>query len=679
MSNSGPDTSTYIEPLEREQSIHSVLTIGLADHARTELTNALSSQGDEVAVEDEETASGALDRLAVDDETIDCVVIGDGASSGDGLSVFQTIRDEREQVPVIVCTSEGSGRSAIDAVNAGVDGYFETDTTDFDVDRLAERIETVAAEYRSQARLQETTRLLSKLTEYTTDSLWMFTSDWAEAAVVNSAYEDVWERPLEDLVADPGDFLEGVLPADREIVTDGMETLSSGQPAEIEYRIDTDGPDERWVSVHAEPVYDGAGTIEYVAGFTRDITELKNREEGIRSLNETTTELLHARTAEEVGWTVVDIVETVLGRTRTTVRSVHTDEAGLVPVAASENSLEAANADDIADLTTARPGSDLYDVFEREETVKFEESDIDGVLPQETELGSLLAVPLEGHGLLLVGTDTNDSFEGFERSLLEILGRTATAALDSVERNAELEAHREDLERSNENLQQFAYTASHDLQEPLRMVASYVDLLESEYGDQLDDEAAEYMEFAVDGAHRMQDMIDALLQYARVQTRAQDFEPVDLDEVVDETLTALQLRIEETETTVTVDSLPPVEGDSNQLGQVFQNLLKNAITYAEESGVDPQIEISGQREDGEVTVAVSDNGPGIEADQREAVFEIFKQGGVHDADGTGIGLAVCQRIIRRHGGEIWIEPTEADGATFMLTLQTTETEVSSDD
>lgn len=679
MSNSGLDTSTYIEPLEREQSIRSVLTIGLADRARTELTSALAAHGDEVTGQDEATASGALDRLAVDDETIDCIVIGDGTSSGSGLSELRAIRDERTLVPVIICTSEGSDRSAMDAINAGADGYFEANADGLDVDRLAERIETVAETYRSQTKLRKTTRLLSKLTEYTTDTLWMFTGDWSETAVVNSAYEDVWERPVDDLVADPGDFLEGVLPADREIVTDGMERLSSGQPAEIEYRIDTDGPDERWVSVHAEPVFDSAGTIEYVAGFTRDITELKNREEGIRSLNEVTTELLHARTAQEVGWTVVEIVETVLGRTRTTVRSIHTDEAGLVPVAASDDSLAAANADDIGDLTTAGQDSDLYDVFEREETVKFEEADANGVLPQETELGSLLAVPLEEHGLLLVGTDTNESFEGFERSLLEILGRTATAALDSVERNAELEAHREDLERSNQNLQQFAYTASHDLQEPLRMVASYVDLLESEYGDQLDDEAAEYMEFAVDGAHRMQDMIDALLQYARVQTRAQDFESVELNDVVDETLTALQLRIDETDATVSVDSLPPVEGDSNQLGQIFQNLLKNAITYAEESGVSPQIEIGGQQADGEVTVAVTDNGPGIEADQREAVFDIFKQGGVHDADGTGIGLAVCQRIVRRHNGTIWIEPTETDGATFMFTLQTTKTRASSDD
>jgi len=259
--------------------------------------------------------------------------------------------------------------------------------------------------------------------------------------------------------------------------------------------------------------------------------------------------------------------------------------------------------------------------------------------------------------------------------MLEILGRTASAALDRVERDAELQAHREDLERSNQNLQQFAYVASHDLQEPLRMVASYVDLLDSEYGDELDEEAGEYMEFAVDGARRMQDMIDALLQYARVQTRAQEFEPVDPNTVLSETLSALDLRIDETETTVSVDQLPAVEGDPNQLGQVFQNLLKNAITYAHESGRTPAIEVGATRGDGMVTFSVTDNGPGISEHARDDIFEIFKQGGVHDGEGTGIGLAVCQRLVNRHDGEIWVESTDETGTTFMFTIPAADTEV----
>lgn len=211
------------------------------------------------------------------------------------------------------------------------------------------------------------------------------------------------------------------------------------------------------------------------------------------------------------------------------------------------------------------------------------------------------------------------------------------------------------------------------------MVSSYVDLLDVEYGDELDGEAAQYMEFAVDGANRMQDMIDALLQYARVQTRAQEFEETDPNDVVDRTLDALQLRISDTDATVSTDSLPAVRADPDQLGQVFQNLLKNAMTYAAESGVDPRLEIGVTTEDGQVTFEVSDNGPGIPADDREDVFEIFERNGSHDAEGTGIGLAVCQRIVRRHGGEIWVEPDEGTGATFRFTVPAAGTEVVADD
>lgn len=211
------------------------------------------------------------------------------------------------------------------------------------------------------------------------------------------------------------------------------------------------------------------------------------------------------------------------------------------------------------------------------------------------------------------------------------------------------------------------------------MVSSYVDLLDAEYGDQLDGEAEQYMEFAVDGAHRMQDMIDALLQYARVQTRAQEFEETDPNQVLDDTLASLRLQIDETDSAVSKGSLPAVQADPDQLGQVFQNLIKNAITYADESGVDPRLEIDAAEDDGVVTFTVSDNGPGIDEADWQDIFEIFKRNGSHDAEGTGIGLAVCQRIVRRHGGEIWVASDDRDGATFKFTIPVAGTEVSGDD
>ncbi|MFW6045863.1 MAG: sensor histidine kinase, partial [Natronomonas sp.] len=235
---------------------------------------------------------------------------------------------------------------------------------------------------------------------------------------------------------------------------------------------------------------------------------------------------------------------------------------------------------------------------------------------------------------------------------------------DSLKERLDLLEERETkLERSNEKLEHFAYVASHDLQEPLRMVSSYMDLIQLELDDELDDETEEYIEFAADGAERMKAMIDGLLAYSRVQTRASPFEPVDTEDVVETTLSDLQLRIDDGDASVSVGSLPDVVADPNQLGQVFQNLIKNAIDHG---GNGVEIDITGTTKEDATEFAVSDSGPGIPPDRRDDVFDIFDTG--VDSDGTGIGLAVVQEIVERHEGEIWMSSTVGDGTTFFFTI-----------
>ena len=219
------------------------------------------------------------------------------------------------------------------------------------------------------------------------------------------------------------------------------------------------------------------------------------------------------------------------------------------------------------------------------------------------------------------------------------------------------------LERSNERLQEFAYILSHDLQEPLRMVSSYVDLLESELDDDLDAETREYMTFAVNGADRMRGMIDGLLQYSRVETAGAAFESVDAEAVLDGVVDDLQLAIEEANADVVVDELPTVTADAAQLGQLFRNLITNAIDHG---GSATKIEITGVQTAQGVEFAVSDDGPGIPADRQEAIFGLFDKGS--DSDGTGIGLAVCERIVTRHDGEIRVASTPGEGTTFHITF-----------
>ncbi len=238
-----------------------------------------------------------------------------------------------------------------------------------------------------------------------------------------------------------------------------------------------------------------------------------------------------------------------------------------------------------------------------------------------------------------------------------------TDVTDLRETQADLEEQMAQLADSNERLQQFAYIASHDLQEPLRMVSSYMSLLESEYRDELDDEAQEYIDFAADGANRMQDMIDELLAYSRVRTQGEEFTETDANDVLTETLQSLELQIDESGATVTSDDLPSVEADRSQLGQLFQNLISNAIDHGEA----PTIHVSSERRGDDVIFSVADDGPGIPESQQESIFELFKRGD-RESNGTGMGLAICDRIVSRHGGEIWVDSEEGDGATFLFSI-----------
>ncbi|WP_246998100.1 PAS domain-containing protein [Halosolutus gelatinilyticus] len=225
------------------------------------------------------------------------------------------------------------------------------------------------------------------------------------------------------------------------------------------------------------------------------------------------------------------------------------------------------------------------------------------------------------------------------------------------------------LEASNERLEQFAYAASHDLQEPLRMVTSYLQLIERRYGDALDADGEEFLAFAVDGADRMREMIDGLLEYSRVESRGDPFEPMDLNAILEDVLADLQLRIQESRAEITAEDLPRATGDASQVRQVFQNLLENAITYSGDEP--PRVHVSAERPDGDAewVISVRDEGIGIDSADQDRVFTIFDRLHNHEEyEGAGIGLALCERIVQRHGGEIWVESEPGAGSTFSFAL-----------
>jgi signal transduction histidine kinase len=299
---------------------------------------------------------------------------------------------------------------------------------------------------------------------------------------------------------------------------------------------------------------------------------------------------------------------------------------------------------------------------------------------------ALLALPLVFQDRVVGLVEVKDSrtdrtFNDRQVALAQMLANQAATAIENarlyeqaqreitVRKQAEeaLERYAAELERSNQELQQFAYVASHDLQEPLRMVTSYLQLLQRRYEGKLDANADDFIDFAVNGASRMRELIQGLLTYSRVGTHSRALEPIDCQAILGVVLDSLQVAIAESDASVTSDSLPTVMADGTQLSQLFQNLIANAIKFRGDRR--PEIHVGVEDRDTEWLFSVRDNGIGIEPAYGERIFAIFQRlHSRHEYPGTGIGLAVCKRIVERHGGRIWVESEPEKGSTFCFTL-----------
>ena len=447
--------------------------------------------------------------------------------------------------------------------------------------------------------------------------------------LVNRLYEQLFHVSRKDVLgkSDHDIFPEAMAESFRK---NDLVVMEAGVPLQFEEVAPHDDGPHMYVSVKF-PIVDAGGRTVALCGIATDITEMKRAEREVRDRE--------AR-LQAVMDTALDGI-------------IMMDEGGTI---CSFNAAAEQMFGFAAEEALGQNVSILMSEPHR--------SGHDGYVRRYLDTGEkkILGIRRE-----VLGRKKDGSEFPFELSVSELVtdsGRIFTGMVHDISDRKRAE---EDLKRSNEELEQFAYVASHDLKEPLRMISSYLQIIEKRYADKLDDEGREFFGFAKDGARRMRNLIEDLLEYARVGTRGKAMEPADSGRVLDDVCADLQIAIAESGATITRDPLPIVAADSGQLRKVFQNFLANAIKFR---GADPpKIHIAAHRQQKDWVFSVSDNGIGIPPEHQERIFVIFQRLHTRERyEGTGIGLAVCKKIVERHGGRVWLESTPNVGTTFYFTL-----------
>ncbi len=463
-----------------------------------------------------------------------------------------------------------------------------------------------------------------------------------------------------------------------------------------EYRVQCQDGSYKWILDRGQALWDALGDIVRMVGSYTDITDRKQAGEELKRQNlrsqlfaQITLKIRESLQINEILQTTVTEVQKLLQADRVLIFQLEPDGSGTVvqeavlpgwPVILGRNLFDPCFKEEYIEKYRQGRVSAMEDV----ETAHIHPCHRE--LLQQFAIKANLVVPILVRdsiwGLLLAHQCAAPRrWNNFETELLKQLANQIGIALSQAQLLEKQSQQSQELARSNAELEQFAYVASHDLQEPLRMVTSYLQLLERRYKNQLDANADQFINYAVDGARRMQTLINDLLNYSRVSTRGQPFMQVNCSLVLEQAMVNLQIAIADSQAIVTHDPLPEVIADATQLTQVFQNLIGNAIKFCQNQ--QPRIHIGVAKPDAnfngeslnlipladELLFWVRDNGIGLESQYAERIFIIFQR--LHGRDkypGTGIGLAICKKIIERHGGRIWVESKLGQGSTFYFTI-----------
>lgn len=494
------------------------------------------------------------------------------------------------------------------------------------------------------------------------------------------------------------EWTKGIHPDERDWVLQAFQDhFAKKTPFYVyEYRVQCQDGSYKWILDRGQAHWDVSGDVVRMVGSYTDITDRKQTEEELKRQNlrsqlfaEITLKIRDSLQIDEILQTTVTEVQKLLKADRVLIFKLETNGSGTVvqeavlpgwPVILGENIFDPCFKEEYLERYRQGRISAIEDI----EAAHIQPCHREFL--QQFAVRANLVVPIlvrEGiWGLLLAHQCAAPrQWNNFETELLQQLANQIGIALSQAQLLEQETRQSQELARSNADLEQFAYVASHDLQEPLRMVTSYLQILEQRYKNKLDANADQFITYAVDGARRMQTLINDLLNYSRVSSRGQPFMLVDCNVVLEGAIANLQLAIAESKAVVTYDPLPKVMADATQLTQVFQNLIANAIKFCQNQ--QPRIHIGVEKRDansdGEDLNSipsadkwlfwVRDNGIGLESQYAERIFIIFQRlHGREKYPGTGIGLAICKKIIERHGGRIWVESKPGQGSTFYFTI-----------
>jgi PAS domain S-box-containing protein len=560
----------------------------------------------------------------------DCVLLDYQFPDIDGLQFLSQLRvlAEGKMPAVVMLTGAGHEGIAIEAMKRGVQDYLIKDAlTQQSLWRaVGNAIESVRLSRTLEAQhqqLRESEARFRALVNAVPALVWVAAPD-GTMTLVGEQWEHYCGMTAEQLARDwprlalhPDDY--------ERWMRQWSQALASGSLYEIEVRNRRYDGEYRWFLTRAVPARDDAGCIIGWYGTTTDIHDLKQAEDALRQQAE------------------------IIDHTHDAV--IATDLDGLV--------------------TSWNKGAERLFGYAAAEIIGHS---VLLLFPEElqAEFSPRVMAPLQEHGQHELETRQNRKSGGECDIHLSLSlrrdqqGSPAGIIGYAIDITARKQAE-EAVRRVNEELQQFAYIVSHDLNEPLRMISSYVKLLARNYQGKLDTAADEYIAFAVDGAQRMRQMITDLLAYTRAGGQDLKVALVDCEALLTRVGNDLQMAIKENDATITHDPLPTVPGDATRLGQVWQNLIGNALKFHSE--VPPHVHISAQREDQLWRFSVRDNGIGIDPTHADRIFQVFQR--LHTRDeyqGTGIGLAICKKIVERHGGKIWVESAPGHGSTFHFTL-----------